>query len=325
MPDKKRKVLIIDTNHEILIRELSKNGFQCDYFEGYTRKDYLSTIDRYFGVIIRSKINFDKEILKKAKKLKFIGRVGAGMENIDVEFAQKLGIRCFNAPEGNRDAVGEHTLGMLLILMNKLLKANHEVRNGIWLREENRGMEIKGKTIGIIGYGNMGSAFAQRLSGFEANVIAYDKYKTGYSDEFIKETDMPEIYSECDILSMHIPLTEETTFLLNDKYLNNFRKNIFVINTSRGNILKTDDLVKNIKSGKILGAALDVLEYEKLSFENIDKEKLPESFKYLATSDKVVFSPHIAGWTIESKYKLAKVIAEKIIKEFGDWKLEIGN
>ena len=318
MPEKKRKVLIIDTNHDILISELSKNGFQCDYFEGFTRKDYLSIIDRYFGVIIRSKIKFDKEIFEKAKNLKFIGRVGAGMENIDVEFAQNLGIRCFNSPEGNRDAVGEHTLGMLLMLMNKLLKADREVRNGIWLREENRGLEIKGKTIGIIGYGNMGSAFAQRLSGFEANVIAFDKYKSGYSDGFVKETNMEEIYAESDILSMHIPLTEETTFLLDDEYFNNFRKNIFVINTSRGNILKTDDLVKNIKSGKILGAALDVLEYEKLSFENIDKEQLPEFFKYLAASDKVVLSPHIAGWTIESKYKLAKIMAEKIIKEFGE-------
>ena len=318
MPEKKRKVLIIDTNHDILISELSKNGFQCDYFEGFTRKDYLSIIDRYFGVIIRSKIKFDKEIFEKAKNLKFIGRVGAGMENIDVELAQNLGIRCFNSPEGNRDAVGEHTLGMLLMLMNKLLKADREVRNGIWLREENRGLEIKGKTIGIIGYGNMGSAFAQRLSGFEANVIAFDKYKSGYSDGFVKETNMEEIYAESDILSMHIPLTEETTFLLDDEYFNNFRKNIFVINTSRGNILKTDDLVKNIKSGKILGAALDVLEYEKLSFENIDKEQLPEFFKYLAASDKVVLSPHIAGWTIESKYKLAKIMAEKIIKEFGE-------
>ncbi|MBI9037880.1 MAG: hypothetical protein JEY97_07090 [Bacteroidales bacterium] len=317
MLEKNRKVLIIDTNHEILIRELTKNGFQCDYFEGFTRNDYHSIIGNYFGVIIRSKIKFDKEILEKAKNLKFIGRVGAGMENIDVDLAKSLGITCFNAPEGNRDAVGEHTLGMLLMLMNKLLKANREVRNGIWLREENRGLEIKGKTIGIIGYGNMGSAFSQRLSGFEANVIAYDKYKSGYSDEFVKETNMEEIYSESDILSMHVPLTDETRFLLNNEYFNNFKKNIFVINTSRGNILKTDDLVNNLKTGKILGAALDVLEYEKLSFENIDTEKLPESFKYLIASDKVVLSPHIAGWTIESKYKLAKVMAEKIINKFG--------
>jgi len=317
MSENKRKVLIIDTNHEILVDELSKNGFHCEYFENFTRKNYVSIIDKYFGVIVRSKIKFDKEILEKAKNLKFIGRVGAGMENIDVDFAKSLGITCFNAPEGNRDAVGEHTLAMLLMLMNKLLKADQEVRNGVWLREENRGLEIKGKTIGIIGYGNMGSAFAQRLSGFEANVIAYDKYKSGYSDEFVKETNMEEIYSESDILSMHVPLTDETRFLLNDEYFNNFRKNIFIINTSRGSILKTDDLVNNLKCGKILGAALDVLEYEKLSFENIDKEKLPESFNYLAASDKVVLSPHIAGWTIESKYKLAKVMSEKIIKEFG--------
>lgn len=317
MPHNKRKVLIIDTNHEVLVEELSKNGFQCEYFEGFTRKNYVSIIDKYYGAIVRSKIKFDKEILAKAKNLKFIGRVGAGMENIDVDFAKSLGITCFNAPEGNRDAVGEHTLAMLLMLMNKLLKADREVRNGVWLREENRGLEIKGKTIGIIGYGNMGSAFAQRLSGFEARVIAYDKYKYGYSDELVKETNMEEIFAESDILSMHIPLTKETNFLLNDEYFNNFRKNILVINTSRGNILKTDDLVKNLKSGKIFGAALDVLEYEKLSFENIDKEKLPESFKYLAASDKVVLSPHIAGWTIESKYKLAKIMTEKIIKEFG--------
>lgn len=208
--------------------------------------------------------------------------------------------------------MGEHALGMLLSLLNNLNRADKEVRQGIWRRRENWGVEIKGKTVGIIGYGNMGGAFAQRLQGFQANVIAYDKYKFNYSDKYVCEKSLQEVFEQTDILSIHVPLTDETLYMINDEFINKFKKNIYIINTARGKVLKTDDLVKNIKSGKVLGAALDVLEYEKLSFENINKQDLPYSFQYLANSEKVVLSPHIAGWTYESNYKLSKFIVDKI-------------
>ena len=310
------KILFIDSTHRYLMDELMRMGFHCDYCSCYKREDYLNIIPDYTGVIIRSKIKLDREILDKAVNLKFIGRVGAGMENIDLEYAESKGIVCLNAPEGNRDAVGEHALGMLLSLLNHLNRVDREVRRGIWIREGNRGIEIKGKTVGIIGYGNMGSAFAQRLKGFEARVIAYDKYKTGYSNDLVTESTMDELFENTDILSLHVPLTEETDYLVNDDFLKKFKKNIYLINTSRGRVVKTADLVKNMQEEKVLGAALDVLEYEKLSFENIDKDKLPEDFQYLIAADNVILSPHIAGWTIESNYKLAKVLVDKIKKLF---------
>jgi D-3-phosphoglycerate dehydrogenase len=306
------KVLFIDTAHPVLMSDLTDFGFQCDYFEGFSREDFLQIIPEYIGVIIRGKIKLDREFLDAATGLKFIGRVGAGMENIDVAYAESLGIACLNAPEGNRDAVGEHALGMLLMLMNRLKIADREVREGIWIREGNRGIEISGKTIGIIGYGNMGSAFAQRLKGFDARVLAYDKYKFNYSDEYVEESDMDTIFRESDILSLHVPLTNETEFLVNAGYINNFKKNIYIINTARGKVLKTADLVAQMKTGKVVGACLDVLEYEKMSFEDINKDELPEDFKYLIHSDRVVLTPHIAGWTHESNFKLAKVIVEKV-------------
>lgn len=311
-----RKVLFIDTTHPVLTEDLTALGFICEHFDDFNREDYKKIASRYFGIIIRGKIKLDQDFLEKATQLKFIGRVGAGMENIDVDFAQKMGISCINAPEGNRDAVGEHALGMLLMLLNNLRKADREVRQGTWIRAGNRGIEIKGKTIGIIGYGNMGGAFAQRLKGFGARVLAYDKYKSNYSDDFVEETDLETIFHETDILSLHVPLTDETHFMVDDGFINRFKKNIYIVNTSRGQVLKTSDLVKNMKSGKVPGAALDVLEYEKLSFEGIDKDKLPDDFRYLIESDNVVLSPHIAGWTHESHFKMAKVIAEKIRQEF---------
>ena len=306
------KVLFIDTSHPVLTTDLNGFGFQCDYFEDHNREDFIRIIPNYTGIIIRGKIKLDKDFLSKATNLKFIGRVGAGMENIDVEFAKSRGIACLNAPEGNRDAVGEHALGMLLMLMNNLRKADGEVRKGIWVRESNRGTEISGKTIGIIGYGNMGSAFAQRLKGFDARVIAYDKYKFNFSDEFVEEVDMETILNETDILSLHVPLTIETKYLVDEKYIQGFKKNIYIINTSRGKVLNTADLVGGMKTEKVRGACLDVLEYENRSFEDIDKDKLPEDFKYLIQSNRAVLSPHIAGWTHESNYKMAKVIAGKI-------------
>ena len=306
------KVLFIDTAHPILAQELTKLGFHCDYFPDYTRADFEKIIGEYSGVIIRSKITFDKAIIDKAEKLKFIGRVGSGLESIDVEYAASKAILCLNSPEGNRDAVGEHALALLLNLLNNICTANNEVKNGIWEREKNRGTEIKGKTIGIIGYGNMGSAFARKLKGFEAKVIAYDKYRIGFSDENIIEASQQQIFDESDIISFHIPLNNETKFLVDDNYIKRFRKNIFLINTSRGNIVKTDDLVLNLKSGKIRGAALDVLEYEEVSFEKINFNTLPEAFQYLANAENVILTPHIAGWSTESKFKLSMVLVEKI-------------
>jgi len=306
------KILFIDNAHPCLSQELSRLGFHCDYFPQYNRIDYENCIHEYIGVIIRSKIIFDKTIIDKAANLKFIARVGAGMESINVAYAESKDIACINSPEGNRDAVGEHALGMLLNLLNNISRANNQIRKGIWLREENRGIEIKHKTIGIIGYGNMGSSFARKLNGFEANVIVYDKYKFNYSDEFVKEYSMAELFEQTDILSIHIPLTEETNHLVTSEYINKFKKNIFIINTARGKIIKTKDLADELKKGKVLGAALDVMEYENHSFEFIDKKTIPEDFRYLIESDNVILTPHIAGWTVESNVKLSMVIVDKI-------------
>lgn len=306
------KVLFIDTAHPFLSEELTRTGYECIHYLGLSRKEILDQLNLYEGVIIRSKIKLDREALDHAVNLKFIGRVGAGMENIDWKYAESKGISCLNAPEGNRDAVAEHAMGMILALLNHLCKVNVEVRNGIWIREGNRGTEIKGKTIALIGYGNTGGEFARRLSGFGANVIAYDKYKTLFSDQYVKEVQMQEIYDQADILSLHIPLTEETNQLVNDSFIGRFKKPFYLINTSRGQCVNTSDLMNSIESGKIEGAALDVLECENLSFENLDTAQLPESFHRLFKSNKVILSPHIAGWTNESNYKLAAVLAEKI-------------
>jgi len=311
------KVLFVDSTHETLPQKLTKAGFDCHYLPDINPDKIKDIVSDYHGIIIRSKIKIDKTIINLAQNLKFVGRVGAGLENIDVDFAESKGIKCFNSPEGNRDAVGEHALGMLLCLFNNILKADTEVRNGKWIREGNRGLEIKGKTIGIVGYGNMGSAFAQRLKGFEAKVIAYDKYKTNYSDDFVSEATLNEVFEQTDILSLHVPLTEETFEMVNNDFINRFRKNIYIINTARGKVLKTEDLVNNMKQGKVLGAALDVLEYEKVSFESLhSEESIPEALNYLIKSPNVVLTPHIAGWTHESNVKLSGFLADKIIKEF---------
>ena len=304
-------MLFIDTAHDELRERLVIQGFKCDYFVDYGRREFLEIAHNYIGIIVRSKIKLDADFLKRCSNLKFIGRVGAGMENIDVSFAGDHGITCINAPEGNRDAVGEQAIGMILTLFNNIIIADAEVRNGVWVREGNRGYELGGKTIGIIGYGNTGNAFARKLSGFDTEVIAYDKYKNDFSDEFVKEASMAELYEKCDIVSMHVPLTEETEYLVNSSFIDLFRKNIYVINTSRGKVLKTNDLVDNLKSGKVIGACLDVLEYEGLSFENM---KLPEDIKDMLNMKNVVLTPHIAGWTHESNYKMAVTIAEKVRK-----------
>jgi D-3-phosphoglycerate dehydrogenase len=309
---KERKVLFIDTAHPVLQSELEKYGFQCDEFTGYNRDDYKRVIKNYIGVIIRSKIKLDEDFLTHAKNLKFIGRVGAGMENIDLDFAERMEIVCLNAPEGNCDAVGEHAVGMLLSLMNKLLRADKQVRKGIWEREQNRGYELGGKTIGIIGYGNTGSAFARKLNGFDVKVLAYDKYKTGFKDSYAQECGMDDIFKKCDILSLHVPLTQETHYLVDKAYMKRFRKPVYVVNTSRGKVVKTNDLLELLENGQVLGACLDVLEYEGLSFEELDASHVPDSFKKLTQMENVILSPHIAGWTHESNYKLAMTIVQKI-------------
>lgn len=309
---KRGSILFIDSAHPSLMQELKTDGYVCDYFPEMGREALKKIIKNYSGIIIRSKIKLDKDFLEHADTLRFIGRVGAGMENIDVAFAESRGISCLNAPEGNRDAVAEQAVGMLLMLFNKLIIADKEVRNGIWLREKNRGLELGGKTVGIIGYGNTGSAFARKLSGFGVEVLAYDKYKSGFSDVFVSESTMETLFKKSDILSLHVPLTKETNYLVSDEFISRFKKNIYLINTSRGKVIKTADLVKNLQNGKVKGACLDVLEYEGLSFENLSSGQLPTDFEELIKMPNVILSPHIAGWTQESNYKLAMTIVEKI-------------
>lgn len=306
------KIIIIDPVHEVLTNELRAINHSIVIDNNKSYDHYSSAIADFDGIIIRSGIRIDKAFIDHAVNLKFIARVGAGMENIAVDYAKSKGIVCINSPEGNRTAVGEHAIGMLLSLFNNLNNADQEVRNAIWNREANRGFELEGKTVGIIGYGNMGSAFAERLRGFHVNVIGYDKYKRDYSSDYITESTMEELFNECDIVSIHTPYTEETHNLINTAWLEKFKKEIYIINTARGPILNTDDLVSSLKKGKVIGACLDVLEYEKLGFENIEANKLPLAFEYLISSKRVVLSPHIAGWTHESNYKLSKVIVEKI-------------
>jgi len=307
-----KKVLIIDNTHPILKEKLEQNNFVCDNFEGTTLSELEEIIGNYNGAIIRSRFTFDKDLLDKSTNLEFIGRVGAGMESIDIEYAESKNIKCYNSPEGNRDAVGEHALGMLLLLMNKLNEANSQVSKGCWNREQNRGMEIKGRTVGIIGYGNMGGSFARKISGFGANVIAYDKYKKNYSDKYATEVSLETLLAESDIISLHVPLTDETKYMVNNDFFSKLSKPIFLINTARGPVVKTKDLVDAIKSGKILGAGLDVIEYEETSFEKVDLMQKAD-FRNLAELNNVTLSPHIAGWTVESKIKLAEVLADKII------------
>lgn len=307
------KILFIDSNHKLLHETLQHAGHTCDLNYNWTKEEIENNIHLYDGVVIRSKIKITKELIDKASKLKFIARAGAGMENIDVAYAESKGIKCLHAPEGNRDAVAEHAVGMLLGLFNNLFRANKEVREGKWIREGNRGVELMGKTFGIIGFGNMGSAFAERLKGFGVNVLVYDKFKKGFGTDFIKESSLEDIFKNADVLSLHTPLTDETNYLINDSFINKFSKNIYIINTARGKCLSTNDLVKNLKSGKVFGACLDVLEYEMVSFEALNTNELPEAFQYLIKSDKVVLSPHIAGWTHESNEKIARVLAEKIL------------
>lgn len=309
------KILHLDTNHPLLIKQLNELGFQNH--EDYTasKTEIEAKILKYDGIIIRSRFTIDKTFLDAAKNLKFIGRVGAGLENIDCEYAQSKGVHLISAPEGNKNAVGEHSLAMLLSLFNKLNKADKEVREGKWLREDNRGLELDGKTVGIIGYGNMGKAFAKKLRGFDVDVLCYD-IKPNVGDKNAEQVSLEVIYHQADVLSLHTPETLLTRNMVNMEFINNFMKRFWLINTARGKSVVTDDLVSALKSGKILGAGLDVLEYEKASFEDMFSLTMPEAFQYLIKADNVLLTPHVAGWTFESKEKLAQTIVDKIKAEF---------
>lgn len=309
------KVLHIDKNHPILIESLAKAGFENE--ENYTasKAEIEEIIDQYDGIVIRSRFNIDKQFLDAAKNLKFIARVGAGLESIDIDYAEKLGVYLISAPEGNRNAVGEHALGMLLSLFNKLNTANRDVKSGLWNREANRGTELDGKTVGIIGYGNMGKAFAKKLRGFECEILCYD-IKDNVGDENAKQVSLEELQQKADVLSLHTPWTPITDKMVNSQFINAFSKPFWLINTARGRSVVTTDLVSALQSGKVLGAGLDVLEFEKLSFESLFNSEIPSELKELFKMDNVILTPHIAGWTVESKIKLSEVIVEKILKKF---------
>lgn len=310
------KVLIIDSIHPVFNEMLAAKGFEMVDGTQWSQEKIQTHIDEFVGVSIRSRFKIDQSFLDKCNTLKFITRAGAGMENIDVAYAEAKNIACINSPEGNRDAVGEHALGMLLMLLNRIKIADTEVRNGVWKRAENRGIEIKGKTIGLIGFGNMGSTFAKKLQGFECEILAFDPYvKVDHLKfPFVKQVTLKQLFEQTDMLSLHIPLTDETLFMVNDIFINSFKKNIYIINTARGKNLRIADLVKNLKSGKVLGACLDVLEYESTSFENLDTKTLPNDYTFLLNSESVILTPHIAGWTHESYYKLSAVLAEKVLQ-----------
>ena len=313
------KALITDNTHEILPRKLREAGFEVTVDCGLDYARLRECAAGYDALVVRSKITIDKAFLEHVTaqpncRLRCIGRVGAGMETIDVACAEKKGIRCLNSPEGNRDAVGEHAVGLLLALFDHIARADAEVRQGLWQREANRGLEVKGKTVGIIGFGNMGRAFAQRLRGFECEVIAYDKYKpAGFAPEWVEEVSLKELQQRADVVSLHVPLTDETRYMVDADFLHRFAKSIYLINTARGGVVKTDDLVAALEEGKVLGAGLDVIEYEDMSKDGLGSQ-LPTVLRSPLNA-RLVFTPHVAGWTVESKKKLASVLADKIITE----------
>jgi len=311
------KILHIDANHPLLISQLSDEGFENEEDYTSTKSEIEEKINQYQGVIIRSRFKIDKTFLDQATNLQFIGRVGAGLESIDTAYAEKKGIQLFSAPEGNRNAVGEHALGMILSLFNKLNTADNQVRNGLWNREENRGIELDLKTVGIIGYGNMGRAFARKLRGFDVEVICYD-IKEDVENSDATQVTLEELFEKTDVVSLHTPWTPLTDKMINAEFINKFKKPFWLINTARGKSVVTKDLVDAIKSGKILGAGLDVLEYEKSSFEHLftSEKEMPEALRELLQLENVILSPHIAGWTVESKEKLAQTIVDKIKAQF---------
>lgn len=310
------RICFIDTVHPILWERLEADGHECIDSTAVSKETLMANLEGVHGVVIRSRFLIDEEFIDAGRDLKFIARSGAGMENIDTEHAVSKGVLCINSPEGNRDAVAEHVIGLLLMLFNRLHVADREVRAGGWNREKNRGTELQGKTFGIIGYGRMGSAVARRLSGFGCEVIAYDKYLPELPDTNARKVGLEEFHRLADIVSLHVPLTEETAYMADAVFFERFSKPVWVLNTARGKCLRLKDLAGALESGKVLGACLDVLEYEDLSFERFTIQDSAFSktaeWEHLITDERVVFTPHIAGWTVESYRKLSEVLYQKI-------------
>ena len=302
-----KKILIVDNLHPAFKEQAKLLGYDVDDRPLISREDTLEIIKEYTGIAVRTKFRIDQEIFDAAKNLEFVARAGAGLDNIDEAIAKQKNIQLLNAPEGNMDAVGEHAVGLLLSLMNNFRNADQQIRNGKWDRDGNRGYELKGKTVGIVGYGFMGKSFAKKLKGFEVNVIAYDKYKTGFTDEFAREVSMEEIVRQSDVLSLHIPLTKETRQMVNEEYLFHFRKPIFFINTARGEVVNTTAVLSALKQGKIIGAGLDVLEAEKFPLLG-----LQDWYAEIVASENIILTPHVAGWTFDSYRKISEVLAEKL-------------
>ncbi|WP_289031391.1 2-hydroxyacid dehydrogenase [uncultured Algoriphagus sp.] len=308
------KILIIDKMHSSIIPLLEKEGHQADYRPNITRSEIMEALPLYEGLVIRSKTPMDRDLLEKAHNLKFIARAGAGLDQIDLEYLAENEIQLFHAAKGNRDAVAEHAIGGLLALMNHLIKSDQEVRKGIWDREGNRGYELKGKTVGIMGYGNMGRAFAKRLKGFGVDVLAYDKYKKDFEDNLVQEVIWEKLKAEADILSLHVPLTEVTRNFFTFDELKSFAKPFWLINTARGEVISFETLNQALDAGILRGAVLDVLENEK--FNRFSPEQKTE-FEKLANRENVIFTPHVAGWTFESYEKINEVLVKQIKKAFG--------
>ena len=306
------KILHLDTTHPFLGKELEKIGF-TNYYDFKTIKSDLKISD-FFGIIIRSRISIDKNFIDKCKNLKFIARIGSGIENIDVDYAKQKGIQIISTPEGNSNAVGEHALGMLLSILNNINSSNTEVKKGIWNRESNRGIELNNKTVGLIGYGNTGKSFAKKLNGFDVNTIFYDIKKIK-RDNYANPVSLNYLKDNSDIISLHVSMTEESIGLINKNFIESCAKPFWLINTSRGSCIIINDLVKGLKDGKVLGAGLDVIAFEKKSFEKLTVNENDQSnLNYLNSSNNVILTPHIAGWTQESKIRLVKIALEKIKK-----------
>ena len=312
---KEFKILHLDKNHSKLLEELNNYGFNNELDYTSSREEILNKIHKYHGIVLRSRIQIDKEFLEKAYQLKFIARVGAGLENIDTAFAKLKNIELISSPEGNRNAVGEHALAMLLNLLNKTTKAHNEIKQGKWLREENRGYELDGKTVAIIGYGNTGKAFAKKLKGFNVEVLCND-ILSNIADENAKQVSLQTIQEKADIISLHTPLTQLTNNFINKEFIKNVKKPFWFINTARGKCVVTKDIVWALKENKLLGVALDVIEYEKNSFENLQDAAQNQELDFILNSDNVVLTPHIAGWSFESNTKMAEIISNKVINFF---------
>jgi len=310
----KPSVLVVESVHEILHERLSTGGFECENKFDSDRAELLSSIHTYTGIVVRSRIAIDRELMDRATNLRFVARSGSGLETIDVNYARQKGIQVFSSPEGNQDAVGEHVIGMLLMLFNRLHLADREVREGLWRREANRGIELRGQTVGIIGFGHMGRAVAKKLMGFDCRIIAYDKYLTAIDQPGVEQVTLDELFREAQVVSLHLPLSEETSHFADHAFFHSFTHPIWFVNTARGQHTHTPALVDALQSGKVRGACLDVLEYEKASLEGLDLRTYPEDLKYLATAENVILTPHVAGWTTESYYKLSDVLADKILR-----------